>query len=56
MPLSDYLVHYVVEDDRGDPKPLCGDWRGNPSWTTVVECTTCPECLARLRGTKGAPP
>ena len=45
-----HLIHLVVNDaTSGDLKPLCGDWRGHPNWTTVPGCVTCPFCLERMR-------
>lgn len=44
-------MHFVVRGRTaaGDLKPLCGEWRGYPNWTTVPECVTCPFCLELLR-------
>ncbi len=43
------MVHFMIEVN-GVVRPLCGDWGGSPSWTTVRTAVSCHACLARLRG------
>jgi len=43
------MVHFMIEVN-GEVRPLCGDWGGCPSWTTVPAAVSCEACLARLSG------
>ncbi len=54
MHLPEHAVHFLAEADRDapNPLPLCGDWDGEPSWTTLPALVTCPGCLARLEAAK----
>jgi hypothetical protein len=45
------IVHFAVIDGA-EVRPLCGDWAGSRSWSTLLIAVTCPRCLALLKGEK----
>jgi hypothetical protein len=47
-----WVVHLLARDDE-HVRPLCGDWRKSPNWTTEPTVVTCPECAARVSGGTG---